>query len=117
MRLSFFIFTEIMKLNTRTMYFFSNCEIKYPQNLVPLRYYITMNTQLLRLTYIYMLIFTDILKKMSKKNRKHHKYGYDRLWLFVTTLYQHVQDTFGTLICLQKLLTYCFLHNLQEIIR
>ena len=52
MRLSFIIFTEIRKLNTREMFgnhqiaklntrkmwFFSNREIKYPRNLIPLRY-------------------------------------------------------------------------------
>ena len=51
MRLSFLIFTEIMKLNTckmfcnhqipklntRKMFFFSSREIKYPGNLIPLR--------------------------------------------------------------------------------
>ena len=49
MKLSFLIFTEIAKLNTcemfsnrqiaklntRKTYFFSNCEIKYPRNLIP----------------------------------------------------------------------------------
>ena len=52
MRLSFFIFTEIVKLNIsemfcnheiaklniRKMYYFSNCEIKHPRNLIPFRY-------------------------------------------------------------------------------
>ena len=50
MKLSFLIFTEIAKLNTREMFcnhqiaklntrkikFFSNREIKYPRNLIPL---------------------------------------------------------------------------------
>ena len=51
MRLSFLIFTEIAKLNTREMFrnhqisrlntlkmFFSNREIRYQQMLIPLRY-------------------------------------------------------------------------------
>ena len=29
---------QIAKLNTRKICFFSNCEIKYPRNLIPLRY-------------------------------------------------------------------------------
>ena len=31
---------QIRKLNTRKIYFFCNREIKYPQNLIPLRYHV-----------------------------------------------------------------------------
>ena len=92
-RLSFFISTEIVKLNTyemfcnhqieklntRKMYFFSKCGIKQPRNLIPLKYksflfsdfYIYSFCYDKDLLYNYGVIkLHDIIQSKKKKKKK-----------------------------------------------